>query len=173
MEEERFTFVKYRGVVYPNYIVSSEGYVISYKPCGGTKKRILKPKISNGYKRVQIYDENGYVKHCFVHKIVYESFHLFEDIQEMTIDNIDTCKTNNKLPNLRVCSQSQNLCNQGVHRNNKLGIKGISKTKFGTYQCRVEFSRRTYHKTFKTIDEGRQWLHEQRIKHHGEYARDA
>jgi len=170
--EERFTFVKYNGVVYPNYVVSTKGYIISYIPHNGTKTRVLRPIYRNGYMSINLCQDRVN-KLCLIHRIVYESFHLFENLKDKVVDHLDLCKTNNNLSNLRSCNKSENGCNTIVRKDNKLGIKGIRMTKSGTCRCYIMKNGVNYLKSFKTIEEGQQWLTEMRHKLHGEYARDS
>lgn len=169
--EEKFSFAKYDNVIYTNYVVSSEGYVLSYKY---GKSRKLKPKLNkkDEYERVSLC-QDGIIKTCLVHRVIYESFNLFENLKGKDIDHIDCSKSNNRLCNLRSCSRFENSCNRGSNRNNKIGIKGIRITQNNTYNCRIIKDRIEYTKNFQTIEEGQQWLSEMRQKLHGEYARDS
>lgn len=42
------------------------------------------------------------------------------------IDHVDGDKQNNRIENLRACTQSQNLCNAQIPSDNKSGFKGVS-----------------------------------------------
>ena len=80
------------------------------------------------------------------------------------VDHKDMDRANNKWENLRDCTQSQNLRNTGVKKNNKLGVKGISKNRQG-YAVRINIG------TYKTIEEAIEVYNKAIIIFHGEFAR--
>ena len=81
---------------YNNYDVFEDGRIYSYK-----SKKFLKPFTNkDGYKKVNLVDNEGKIKQYFVHRIVYEAF-SGEPIQEgMQINHIDERKDNNMRSNL-------------------------------------------------------------------------
>ena len=72
-----------------------------------------------------------------------------EDISDYQIND----RTNNKIENLRKCSQSDNQSNKTTYITNKLGIKYITKTKWNTYTFHLTKNGIQYNKTFKTLEE--------------------
>lgn len=72
---------------------------------------------------------NGYaavgadVKKYLYHRLVWFWHH--NEWPEV-IDHIDGDKQNNRIENLRACTQSQNLCNVQIPSDNKSGFKGVS-----------------------------------------------
>lgn len=74
---------------------------------------------NQGYLRVGV-NYNRYL----IHRIVWLLCH--GDWPKYAIDHIDGNKKNNRISNLRDCSQQDNLRNQGFRTNNTSGIIGVS-----------------------------------------------
>lgn len=96
-----------------------------------------KSKHKNGYYCVNV----DSVKFLY-HRVVW-AWHYGEwpDV----IDHADGDKTNNRVENLRACSQSQNLCNSQTPRDSKTGIKGVSANSSGNWRARVGLHGKQYH----------------------------
>ncbi len=91
---------------------------------------------------------------------------------EYEIDHIDKNPANNAWNNLREANHSQNNCNRSAQSNNKLGVRGVSYTKRGRYQVRVNKNGvNVFSKCFKTLDEAVAAHREAITKYHGEFAR--
>ncbi len=70
------------------------------------------------------------------------------------IDHKNQDKLDNRVENLIWCNRSQNKANTKVYKSNKLGVKGIRKTKAGTYRVRISHNKKTYSLgTHKTLEE--------------------
>ncbi|MAF36160.1 hypothetical protein CL622_03525 [archaeon] len=63
------------------------------------------------------------------------------DIDGMEVDHINGDRSDNRWPNIRVVSKSENLRNQRVRRNNKTGILGVSYFANLTKPWRVTFNK--------------------------------
>lgn len=83
----------------PSYYASKEGIILN------SSGRILGGSERNGYLRVNF--TNG---HHSIHHLVWETFNG-EIPGDMVIDHIDGNRSNNKLSNLRLVSQSENMNN--------------------------------------------------------------
>jgi len=106
-----------------------------------------------GYYQLTL-SKNGKVKRYGLHQLVYIYNNPTEDISDYQIDHIDCDKTNNKIENLRKCSQSDNCSNKKTRIDNKsTGIKNIYKTKCNTYEFHLCKNGIRYSKTFKTLEE--------------------
>ena len=95
------------------YEASNYGRIRSIKRATNSG-RVLKPYISkhNGYCYVSLC-KNGQSITKRVHKLVYCAFNPFVELPDRydktrTIDHIDGDKTNNRIENLDICSQSEN-----------------------------------------------------------------
>lgn len=92
---------------------------------------------------------------------------------KMVVDHIDGDPLNNRLSNLRICTQSKNSKNQGIKTTNKTGYKGVCLHKAtGLYRAVVKKNYKQYsagyHKTAKEASKAYDKLAKQL---HGEYAR--
>jgi len=125
------------------------------KPAGCIEK--------NGYRRIQI---EGKIYRA--HRLVWK-YHYGKDPKEF-IDHIDGNKTNNNIENLREATNQQNLFNTGPSKNNKLGIKGVSKNG-NKYVARIEINGKSkYLGMFNTIEEARLAREEAEIKFFKEFS---
>lgn len=91
------------------------------------------------------------------------------------VDHINGIGFSNRITNLRACSHSENLRNQKVRKDNKVGLKGIhwnSKDKRWRAQIKVN-GRLKYLGQFKTKEEAHVAYCEGAKQLHGEFARTA
>lgn len=90
------------------YMVSKDGQIINTKT-----KKILKGSIRNGYIRINIQE-----KWESLHRLIWESFNDTLLEKEQIIDHIDGNRLNNKLSNLRLVTQSENVLNGHINGHN-------------------------------------------------------
>lgn len=87
-------------------------------------------------------------------------------------DHINGDKLDNRRDNLRVCTQQQNNMNTPVSKNNKLGVKGVSKTAHGRYRARIMLNGTEIRLgNFETLDEAIQARKQAEREYFGGYAR--
>ena len=116
-----------------------------------------------GYRSIRI-EGKDYRAHRLVWK-----YHYGKDPKEF-IDHIDGNKINNNIENLREATNQQILFNTGPSKNNKLGIKGVSKNG-NKYVARIEINGKSkYLGMFNTIEEARLAREEAEIKFFKEFS---
>lgn len=91
---------------YPDYKISRLGEVYSFK---SGKKRVLRPSLVNGYHQLILRKENKR-KSFFVHQLMALTFlgHVIKG-HEQVVDHINSIKTDNRLENLRIISNRENV----------------------------------------------------------------
>lgn len=117
----------------------------------------------------------GNGKRCgiFMHRIINNT------PEGLETDHINGNALDNSRINLRSCTHSQNIKNQGKQRTNLLGVKGvyicIQKRGSKIYKSiRSQISvngEKVYLGTFKTIEEASQAYNEASKKYHGQFGR--
>jgi hypothetical protein len=112
---------------------------------------------NDGYRAIQI--EGKLYK---AHRLIWK-YHYGKDPKEF-IDHIDGNKSNNNIKNLRESTTQQNGFNRGPQKNNKLGIKGVSKNG-NKYIATIFINGKVkYLGVFNTIEEARLVREESEIK---------
>lgn len=72
----------------------------------GTSLRFLKGSKTNGYSGIFLY-KNGKGKHFFIHRLVMKAF-VGDPKDNMVVNHIDGCKTNNIITNLEYATLAEN-----------------------------------------------------------------
>lgn len=120
---------------------------------------------SSGY-RVVWFERKKYGAHVLIWKIVTGEW------PSQLIDHRDLNRSNNSWDNLRAATRTQNIRNGGVKKNNALGVKGVRRTKSGSYQARIMTDGKVKGRTFKSMAQAKHWLTTVRDTDHGEFARN-
>jgi len=90
------------------------------------------------------------------------------------MDHIDGDESNNAWANLREATRTQNNCNRGSHKNNRLGLKGVYQVHDNRFVARIYIDgRSTSLGSFKTAEEAHAAYCNAAQKHFGEFARAA
>ncbi len=104
-------------VNFPNYAISKNGIVKNI-----TKNKILKRSFSGGYLHVGLYNEGKKKINKKIHRLTATAW-IDNPNNYPIIDHINKNKTDNRVENLRWCTQSINMRNRNIHSNNTSGIK--------------------------------------------------
>lgn len=99
---------------------------------------------------------------------------LMKPPKGMVVDHINGNILDNRRKNLRVCTRKENAQNVKVHKDNKLGIKGVSvhcdATRRKRYRGRIWLGKEIT-KYFETAQEASEWYQEKATECYGEFAR--
>lgn len=91
---------------------------------------------------------------------------------KIQIDHINKEPLDNRILNLRKCSNKQNCRNRGNRKNSKIPYKGVTKTKEGNYMARIQVDGiRLCLGRFDTPEEAAKEYNIAAKKYHKEYAR--
>lgn len=105
--------------IYPNYSVSEDGKII-----GERQKKIIKPKIANGYETVTIYTPNG-KKYHNIHRLVALAWlDVPKNYQSLQVAHIDGNRRNNHYTNLRWATPKSNTHDKYRHGTHDLVPEG-------------------------------------------------
>lgn len=115
-----------------------------------------------GYKRVGV-DGKSYLLHRLV---------MLHSTGEMPkyVDHIDGDRSNNRVSNLRSCTNQENAFNSSAHKGSELGVKNVYKTLHGRYSVRIS---KKYYGTYEDLELAQHIATEVRDHLHGEFARHA
>jgi len=104
-----------------------------------------------------------------LNRLVYQCNNPNEDISLFHIDHIDNNRTNNNIENLRVATHSENKCNTQTQQNNTSGYKNITK-RGNLYKVTITKDKKTYNKSFNTLEEAIEWRNIKLVELHGKFA---
>lgn len=77
----------------------------------------------------------------------------------------------NRKVNLRLCSPKENSRNLSLAKNNKTGVTGVRKTKYGKWNARITVDRKEiYLGNYDTLEEAAKARKEAEKKYFGEFA---
>jgi len=117
------------------YIINKNGIIKSLLTNKNLEENISKKY--DTYKMVKLVDNNGKRKGYLIHRLVYQSFNG-EINANMVIDHINQNKQDNRLENLRMITQSENVknCNKNISNNNNLFQSNSNFVNISTkYKC--------------------------------------
>jgi hypothetical protein len=92
--------------------------------------------------------------------------------EDMVVDHIDGNKLDNRRDNLRICTHQENDWNKTLISTNTSGVTGVTKTKWNTWEARIQVKGKKIHLgTFKTKEEAIQTRRQAEIDYYGGYRR--
>ncbi len=122
--------------------------------------------VSHGYREIKVMG-----RAILEHRIAWLFTHGVWPTKD--IDHKDGGRANNRVGNLRLCTDSQNGGNQRIAKNNTSGFKGVY-AKGGRYCAKVRVNYRLLNLgSFATKEEAAAVAQAARVKHFGEFARAA
>ena len=132
--------------------------------CKFKKKKILKPRIDNGYLRIGLC-KKGQQKGFLIHRLI--GIHFIPNPENKpNIDHIDGDKLNNSISNLRWVSHQENNLNTKNRGKYKRGVSFIKTTK--KFSSRIKINGKLKHiGYYKTEDEAHQSFRLKFIEIHG------
>lgn len=89
----------------------------------------------------------------------------------MEVDHINGDKRDDRASNLRLATHAQNLRNRAVHRNNRTGVKGVTRYRSGYLAMICVAGRRIYLGTFDTLESAARAYAAAAAVHFGEFVR--
>lgn len=102
---------------------------------------------------------------------VYMHRQIARCLEHEIVDHINGNRLDNRRENLRTCTSAENVLNAKVNKNNKLGVKGVSKS-MGLFAARVfHKGEMKFFKRFKTVEEAKAAYDFHAKIHHGEFSR--
>ncbi len=105
------------------------------------------------------------------HRVIWKMVKGFDPPAD--IDHKDGNRTRNMIGNMRCCSRKQNCKNQGMRKNNRTGVMGVS-MQDGKFRAQGQVrGRNTHLGLFSTLEEAASCRanHERRMKFHSNHGR--
>lgn len=134
---------------------------------------LLKPWVDcAGYRVVSLCSgKKGDAIKIRISRVVAMAF-LENNIKNMNVDHINRIRKDDRLENLRLCTQSENMANTGLRSNNTSGFMGVSYHKQNKlWRSYININgKRTRLGLYKDVEEAAKAYDEAAIRLHGEFA---
>ena len=159
-------------------VLSQLTNALSYCPETGIFRRRQDP----GRGKVKAGDEAGYIDRTTGYRKIYVSgkyypahrlaaFFMIGQMPRQEVDHINGNREDNRWINLRLANKTENNKNRKIHRNNKLGVKGICirRGKFRAQICHE--GKQRYLGSFLTVEEAKEAYAKAAERFHGAFER--
>lgn len=150
--------------------------LLDYRPDGRLLRKVTtNPRApAHGYSGSP--NKAGYLRTRILGKLYYNHhlvWFLHHGAWPLALDHINGDRADNRLENLRICNQRQNMHNARKHSNNRTGVKGVGwRPDKQRYRARIVINgKETCLGHFLTLEEARSVVEAARTKYHGEFTR--
>jgi hypothetical protein len=130
---------------YNNYTITEDGIIINKN----RNTLVKQQNSSNGYKYATLY-KDGKKKNMKVHKLVADTY---LGANGAIIDHVNRNRSDNRLKNLRISTQLENLHNISVLSNNETGYTGIF-IKNNKYLSTFTYNYKSNNKYYELTEKG-------------------
>ncbi len=121
----------------------------------------------NGYWQLTIDDV-----HYLAHRVAWLFVHGYWPPEQ--VDHIDGNRMNNAILNLRPAAHSENLHNRGAQKNNRSGLKGVSRRPSGKWYARIAVNgKHSYLGNFDSAEKAHGAYCAAAVELHREFARSS
>ncbi len=130
------------------------------------------PAGSAGPKGRLVVDFKG--KTRLVHRIIWAIAHGAWPPEGMEIDHVDRDCHNNRLSNLRLATQSEQMCNRGAQKSNTSGVSGVSwdRTRSRWLSRVYKDNKVVWVRRFAAFNDAVLAIKRARLTYHGEFSGD-
>lgn len=136
-----------------------------YDPTTGKLWRRAGCENANGYRQIW-FDGKQHMEHRVAWFLFYGKW------PDRQVDHINGDRSDNRISNLRLATNSENLCNRRKPRNNTSGYKGVSWIKrYGAWQATIRVKGKNKNLGLFATREGAADAYRQAaLRYHGEFA---
>jgi len=113
----------------------------------------------------------GYLVANVNYKVTKLHRYILDAPPDLVVDHINGNPKDNRVINLRLCSNLENTKNVSIQANNKLGYPGIRKTKDNKFNARITYNRKEIHLgNYPTLQDAISARKLAEVKYYGEFA---
>lgn len=151
----------------------TDGEVVTMTTHDGRTFKIDVTDLNKVLRYTWCYSKTGYLVANIDNKTTKLTRYLLEPPKDKVVDHINGDPSDNRRSNLRICTNTENARNARKPINSKNKYKGVSETKYGTYNAHIMYNRKTiYLGTYKTEEEAYKARLEAERKYFGEFSRN-
>lgn len=119
-----------------------------------------------GYRQIQI----GHARNYYCHVLAW--LYVYGEWRPKEVDHRNRDRSDNRIDNLRLATESENGCNKAMQRNNTSGVAGVHwLAQARRWQAVISKNgRKMWCKNFRTLDEAAEARRQMLPRIHGEFA---